>query len=55
MENIQINDINYSRSPFQDSMDSFKNDELFMNLYERLVRDDMGSGDVGILNICDEL
>lgn len=35
-------------------MDCFKNDELFMNLYEQLVRDDIGSSDAGISNICAE-
>lgn len=35
-------------------MNSFKNDELLMNLYEQLVGDDIGSSDAGISNICDE-
>ena len=35
-------------------MNSFKNDELLMNLYEQLVRDDIVSSDAGISNMCDE-
>lgn len=53
MENIQISDMNFSRIGFY-SMNSFKNDELLMNLYEQLVGDDIGSSDAGISNICDE-
>ena len=54
MENIQINDINFSKGGFQYNKDSFKDDKFVMDLYEQLVGDDVSSAEMGIPNIYDE-